>query len=398
MARRKEFEMFQYFPERYSWSLAVAASIAMGAEISELDEALSPLVTLVADASKVADEAWYQNWLKLGEKLTVLADADLGRANEFSAGSKYCRAANYFLMAERIAPWSDPRRMIAYDKGLAAFRKGIGLSGDRVDRIEVDYQGAKLAGWLRHSNARGRQPAMVFYNGFDSIKEMHYLMFADIAARRGIAMLFVDQEGTGEAIRYHNLVKRHDTEVSAGLFFDALAAESTIDPQRIGIAGLSMGGYCAPRAAAFDPRFKCAVSFGGFYDLDANWQRILAGGVATGVSDGLPESSIHAMRVTGADAIEDAIELLKKRSLDGVLERIQCPLLVVHGENDRQVALNHAEKIVAGAVNSAAAELRVFTLLEGAAEHCGIDVMSMQAEYVFDWVARILGGIRGGTR
>ena len=33
-------------------------------------------------------------------------------------------------------------------------------------------------------------------------------------------------------------------------------------------------------------------------------------------------------------------------------------------------------------------------LREGAAEHCGIDVMSMQAEYVFDWAARILGGMR----
>jgi dienelactone hydrolase len=392
----QEFDVFQYFPEKYSWSLAVAASIAMGAEISELDEALAPLVPLAgAGHAKVADETWYQNWLKLGERLASLAAADLERANGFSASSKYLRAANYYLMAERIASWSDPRRMLAYGKGLAAFREGLRLSGAPVERVEVDYEGAQLTGWLRYANTRGRQPAVLFYNGFDSIKEMHYLMFADIAARRGIATLFVDQEGTGEAIRYHNLPKRHDTEVSAGLFFDALAGKASIDPERIGIVGLSMGGYCAPRAAAFDQRFKCSGSFGGFYDLDQSWQRILGGDTATGVADGLPESGIHAMRVTGASSIEDAIRILKKRTLEGVLHRIKCPLLVVHGENDRQVALSHAERIVAGATNSSAAELRVFSLLEGAAEHCGIDVMSMQAEYVFDWAARVLGGVRG---
>jgi hypothetical protein len=106
----------------------------------------------------------------------------------------------------------------------------------------VRYEGAVLAGWLRLANGPAPQPAILFYNGFDSTKEMHYLMFAEIAARRGIATLFVDQEGTGEAIRYHTLPKRHDTEVSAGLFFDALAANPAIDKKRIGIVGLSMGG------------------------------------------------------------------------------------------------------------------------------------------------------------
>lgn len=388
--------MFQYFPQKYSWSLSVAASLAMGGEISEIEEALAPLVGLIESTDpKVADEGWFQNWMKLGEKLAALAGQDADKANRFSASSKYLRAANYFLMAERIASWSDSRRMHAYGLALAAFRTGLALSGERFERIEVSYEGAVLAGWLRLANGPAPQPAILFYNGFDSIKEMHYLMFAEIAARRGIATLFVDQEGTGEAIRYHTLPKRHDTEVSAGLFFDALATNPAIDKRRIGIVGLSMGGYCAPRAAAFDQRFKCAGSFGGFYELDQDWQRILGGGSAAGVSDGLPESSLHAMRVTGTTSIDAAIAALKLRTLEGVLDRIRCPLLVVHGENDRQVALWHAKKIVADAVNSVEAELRVFSLRDGAAEHCGIDVMSMQAEYVFDWAARVLGGVRG---
>jgi dipeptidyl aminopeptidase/acylaminoacyl peptidase len=368
----------------------------MGGEISELEEALRPLVPLLDDGmDAAANEAWYQNWTKLGHKLVGLADRDDDAGNRFTASEKYMRAANYYLFAERIAAWSDPRRMHVYDLGLAAFRKGLDRSGVRWERVEVPYEDGVLAGWLRLAEGSGKQPAVIFYNGFDSIKEMHYLIYADLAAKRGIATLFVDQEGTGEAVRYHRIAKRADTEVSAGKFYDALAGHPAIDADRIGIVGLSMGGYCAPRAAAMDSRFKCVASIGAFFELDKDWEAILRGRNQSGLSDGLPESGIHAMYVTNTATIDEAIAVLKSRSLEPVIGRITCPLLVVHGENDRQVSLAHARKTVAGAVNSRAAELRIFSLAEGATEHCGVDVMKMQGHYVYDWVAKILGGATG---
>ncbi len=384
--------MFEYFPDNYAWSLGVSASIAMGAQMSELEEALAPLLALQTKPGKQATEAWYQSWMKLAEKLVRLAGADKAAGNAYSAGTKYKRAANYFLLAERIVPWADPRRIHAYETALDSFEKGLKLCADNCRRIEVPYEGGTLAGWLRLADASSPQPAVLFYNGFDSIKEMHYLMVGEIAAKRGIAVLYVDQEGTGEAVRRQRLPKRAETEISAGAFIDALATMPEIDANRVGIIGLSMGGYCAPRAAAFEPRLKAAVAFGAFSGIDAGWEAAIRGASAGGLSDGLPETSIHAMHVTGTDTIDDALAVLKSRSLDGVLDRITCPLLVVHGENDRQVALDHARKTVAGAVNSSDAELRVFTIEEGGCEHVGIDNMGLQGEFIFDWLARRLGG------
>jgi fermentation-respiration switch protein FrsA (DUF1100 family) len=388
--------MFQYFPNNYSWSIAVACSIGMGGEMSEIDEACRPLLELQQGRARDgATEAWYQNWERLGQKLLGLAEHDERAGRRFTAASKYLRAANYFLFAERNMSWSDERRLQVYGIALQAFRSGVMCSGEAVERVDIDYEGRRLSGWLRLAEGKNPQPAIIFYNGFDSIKEMHYLLYAQIAARRGISTLFVDQEGTGEAIRYYGLTKRHDTEVSAGKFFDALTANPAIDSSRIGIVGLSMGGYCAPRAAAFDKRFKCVASLGAFYKLDDDWERLLGGGADANLSDGLPESGLHAMRVTGASTVTDAIARLKQRSLEGVLGRIECPLLVVHGENDRQVALWHAQRTVAEAVNSSRAELKVFSLTEGGAEHCGLDVMSLPGQYVFDWAAEQLGGRLG---
>lgn len=129
-----------------------------------------------------------------------------------------------------------------------------------------------------------------------------------------------------------------------------------------------------------------------FSSWTPNGKSILRGGQSTGLSDGLPESGIHAMHVTGTDTIDDAVAVLKSRTLAPVIGDITCPLLVVHGENDRQVALAHARKTVKGATGSPDASLRIFTVAEGATEHCGVDVMNMQGHYVYDWAARILKG------
>ena len=80
--------------------------------------------------------------------------------------------------------------------------------------------------------------------------------------------------------------------------------------------------------------------------------------------------------------------MFAKRNLDGVLGRLRVPLLVLHGENDRQAPLWHAERTVAEAVNSPQVEYKVFSLSEGSAEHCGIDNAGMHANYLFDWVAQ----------
>ena len=60
-------------------------------------------------------------------------------------------------------------------------------------------------------------------------------------------------------------------------------------------------------------------------------------------------------------------------------------MLVVHGENDRQVLVWHAEKTVAGAVNGPRVDYKLFSPSEGSAEHCGGDNTRMHGRYIFDW-------------
>lgn len=384
--------MFEYFPSNYPWSLGVALSISMGGDITEIDNACRPLARVVEGASTaVSTEAWFQSWSKEGQKLEGLGHADHLLGRRYSAGEKYVRASNYFLLAERNMPWSDPRRLATYNKALELFDNGTRLRGDRVERVEVPYEDSTLAGYLLLPEGEGPFPCVVFYNGFDSIKEMHYLMFGREARQRGVAVLFVDQEGTGEAMRLKNLVKRHDSEVSAGCFLDTLEQHSRIDNDRIGIIGLSAGGYDAPRAAAFEKRFKCVACVGAFYNF-SDYLGLYGLGEEKEVSVGVSDLNDHLRKVMGKPDLMDAVKAFARRDLTGVLDKITVPFLIMHGENDRQVPLWHAERSIEEAVNSPKAELKVFTLTEGSSEHCGIDTISLHAQYTFDWMAEQLGG------
>jgi dipeptidyl aminopeptidase/acylaminoacyl peptidase len=385
--------MFEYFSSNYPWNLTVALSIGMGGELSEIADACRPLVNVASGASRAAaTEAWRQSWSVVAQRLERLAGDAETRGWAFSAGEYYLRASNYYLVAERMMSWTDPRRLASYRRALAAFEKGYRLSGHRAERIEVTNQeGAPLAAYLRLPPGEGPFPALIFFNGFDSIKEMHYLLYADDAVKRGVAILFIDQEGTGEAMRLHDIKKRVDAEMSVAPFIDYLSTRDEIDSDRIGVAGISNGGYDAPRAAAFDERLKCVACLGAFYNADDYLGRFSGGG-ADKVVHGLSDLDDHMMKVMGAPEVEAAYRLFAKRNLDGVLGRLRVPLLVLHGENDRQVPLWHADRTVAEAVNSPQVEYKVFSLSEGSAEHCGIDNAGMHANYLFDWVAQALKG------
>ena len=382
--------MFEYFPGRYAWNLSIALGLAMGAEMGEIDRAGRPLTGLADADAKVQGEAWFESWMQLAEHVDAQGGTDAAAGNAVSASGKRFRAATYYLLAERNMPWSDPRRLHAYRKGLDAFTAAVDGADDRIERLDISYEDGSLGAWLCLPPGEGPFPCVLMVNGLDDLKEMHLLMFRRMAVARGLAILFVDQEGTGEAVRLQFHAKRAESEISAGLFLDALAARSDIDAARFAILGLSAGGYDSPRAVAFEKRFACAATFGGLYNLDTHRDMFL-GRTDQSSSEGLSDQRAHLRHVIGADTNTAAVAIYEKRTLEGVLDRITVPLLVAHGENDRQVPLWHAERTVAEAVNAASAELRVFTLAEGGTEHCGLDNVTLQGDYVFDWLVRQLG-------
>lgn len=385
--------MFEYFPDNYPWSMAVVSTLDSGGVASEVDDVCRPLRGLAGAEPEKGIDAWLERWGALGRRLARQGEVEAAAAHRLSAGEKLVRAALYLFVAERQASPRDPRKLQLYAEALDAFRRGVELRGDGVEHVEVPYEGATLPALFAPARPGGAGPCIVHFNGLDSVKELTYLRLAEAYAQRGIASLLVDQPGSGGALRLRGLTALVETERPAAACIDLLTERGDVDPSRIGIQGVSMGGYFAPRAAAFEPRLACCVAFGAFWDFGevARMAQERGPSYANSVSD----MAGQLQWVAGADSLPEAARLLSQFTLAGVAERIRCPLLVVHGARDRQIPGDHARKTYDAAVNSAGRKLVLLDGPEGGVEHCCVDNLPLARGIMADWIADTL---RSGER
>ena len=94
--------MFEYFRENYTWNLALNAAIFAGGAIGEVEDACRPLKEAAARNDTFAQQAWYESWKKVAERVEGQASANEDAGQLLSAGRKYIRASIYYLAAERM--------------------------------------------------------------------------------------------------------------------------------------------------------------------------------------------------------------------------------------------------------------------------------------------------------
>jgi dipeptidyl aminopeptidase/acylaminoacyl peptidase len=380
--------LFSYFPN-YIWNLSVAIAMESGGKIGEIVDMCQPIRDAAASGADAGTPAFMREWVKMADKLSDLAGEDEARGRLFSAGDKLKRAALYYQTAERMQGHGHPGRADTYAKALDAFARGTRFAGDAVERVTIPYEGGELAGLWTRGHGEGPRPAVIYCNGLDSTKELLFFSWLPHAlAKRGISTLCVDQPGTGEALRLHNLPATHESERWASPWVDWLETQGDVDAKRIGMTGISLGGYFAPRAVAFEPRFAAGAVWGANHD----WREVQEKRLRREGENPVPHYWAHVMWVFGAADMDDFHAKASGMTLDGVMERITVPFLVTHGEQDRQIALDYAHRSFGQLTGTDDRELKVFTAREGGVEHVGADNMSFGREYIADWFAEHLGG------
>lgn len=379
--------MYRYFPTNYVWSLSVSIAMNCGGQIGEIDQICAPLADIAEDGDDAGTEKFFESWCDFADGLVRYAEQDLADGHPLSAGARYARASVYYMVAERMQSRHYAPRQSAYRKSVETFKLAVEHNREPAELVEIPYEGSSFpAIFLTPAGEQppGGYPVMVFCNGLDSMKEMLYrLGLPQEFARRGIATLCVDQPGTGASLRERDMPAIHDSERWAAAAVDYLQTRPDVDASRIGMSGVSLGGYYAPRAAAFEKRFKLCAVWGGNY----NWGEVQKRRLQREGENPVPHYWDHVQWVFGKDSLEEFMAFAPQMTLEGVVEQITVPFLVTHGQDDRQIPMEFATPQYENAVNSPDRHFKVFTSVEGGSAHAGADNEAVPANYIADWVA-----------
>ncbi|MCH4243356.1 alpha/beta hydrolase family protein [Acinetobacter gerneri] len=380
--------MFHYFPTNYVWSLSTLIALGYGGNIGEIDEICKPILDASKNGDDVNTKAFMEVWKKFADQLVELANEDLALGREFSAGEKLERAGLYYLTAERMQEHGDPERVFVYAKALECYDLSRKYKKENVTRVEIPYGDSHISAiYIKADTGNAKSPVVVMMNGLDSSKELLYgTPLTEKLRKRGVSLLCIDQPGTGEALRLQNLTAVYNTEVWASPIVDWLYQQPEIDSKNIGALGISLGGYYAPRAVAFEPRFACGAVWGANHD----WREVQQARYKNEGERPVPHYWKHVEWVFGAKDLEDFFKKAENMHLNGVLQNIKVPFLVTHGDNDRQIPLKYAYETYEQLVNSPKRDLVVFTAREGGVEHCSLDNPYNAADTLADWLAEQL--------
>ena len=365
----------------------------MGGVLSEIESAARPLQRYRSAAEPGAWTAWKAAWREIGDRVSRLGEADASRGHERTAGKKMLRASLYYMMAERMMRVGEAEREPIYRRGLDTFAEAMALLQTGVERIEIPYGDVSLPAYFVPARRRPSRlapgPCVAFLNGFDVNKEiLYYRGPREELVERGISMLLIDQPGSGEALRLRNMPAIIETERYGTAIYDYLAGRGDIDAGRIGLMGVSLGGFYAPRAVAFEHRYALCVAWGASTRFGERLDRAMRQDEeAASVTDMLEQ----ARWVFGAKDNEDLRQKTQALTLADVAGRITCPFLITHGENDRQVPVEEAIDVYEEAVNSADCSLKIFTQAEGGVEHVNFDNPGVVIDYMADWIEDHIG-------
>ena len=375
----------EQFPGNMTWSNAALVTKGMApygaVALGEIDDVCERL-----KSRQNEPDAWPEEWCRMAARLEKVADKAAAEGRQLTAGNYYLRAGMYYFTGERFVYPGDQKREIGR-KSLQCQRAGLERRHPNIEFVEVPFENATLpAIFMKAPGVSGRAPTVVVFDGMDNCKEMSVLFNGLEFAARGWHTLAIDGPGQGESLRLRGLYARHDYEVAGAAAYDYMAARADVDAQKVTVMGYSFGGYYAARVAAFEKRYLAGVAFAALHWDLAAWQSEIKRRHAVDAKN-TAQSAFHFRWIMGhIDDADAAIAKAAKFSLAGVAEKITCPFLIVHAEDDTVVPVASAYKLYE-ALGSKRKHMRVFTKEDGGIYHAQADNRQVGVDYIADWIA-----------
>jgi alpha-beta hydrolase superfamily lysophospholipase len=344
------------------------------------------------------EEAWSTQWAATAARIEGIGRDALAAGHRVSAREALLRASNYYRVADfyrRDDPEHDPESARLAKASQRTFADAAPLLETPVRALRIPYEDTTLPAYLFLVDDSGApRPTVLFHGGYDSTLEESYFAIAAGALRRGYNVLAFDGPGQGSPLR-RGLRFRPDWEAVVTPAVDLARSQSEVDDDRITLIGMSMGGYLAARAAAYEHRLAACVLYDGIYDLHEPFAAVAAQAASTpGGLDAVIAGSTQPSWIVrngrwtfGLSTFDEVVEATKAYTMAGIADRITCPTLVLDGENDQFFA-GQPKRLLDEL--TCEKELIFFREDEGAGEHCQEGALFLFHQRTFDWLDTVL--------
>ncbi|EHQ34198.1 alpha/beta hydrolase family protein [Methanoplanus limicola] len=377
----------------------------------------------LATASRIKEgdfESWYSEWKNTADTFRTAGDKSLAAGHRRTAMEAYYRAATYYRTAEFFLHGNstDPRIVETWGKSRETFCDALALDAVPYEIVSIPYENTTLPGYFYMVDNSGKsRTLLIVQTGFDGCQEELH-PYAVEGVKRGYNVLTFEGPGQGEVIRVQNIPFRSDWENVIKPVVDYAVSRPEVDEDRIALWGISLGGYLAPRGAAYEPGIAALVTDPGTYDVGENLLRNLqeGGGAAANMTKEDLREWLRTDPAEFNDAIRKAMaddtgtRWLNENgmfvfsagspaqfwakwmdfSLVGTAGKIQCPTLVCAGAADHF----DPDGVQAQALYdnlTCERKLMVFSDEYGAGSHCQLGAFAQSFGAKFDWLDDTMG-------
>lgn len=348
--------------------------------------------------------SWYQAWITTANRLNGIASDMQQKGDLVSAKEAFLRASNYYRTAGfyMVAPDDHQKSNNAMSLSKRAFINATAYLPS-LQPVKIPYENTALPGYFIRSK-ENNAPILIIHSGYDGTAEELFFEAGIAAHKRGYNVLLFEGPGQGDVLRTLGLPFRPDWEHVVTPVIDYVMTLPNINKDKIALMGISMGGYLAARAAAFDDRIKACIVNGGVYDMSDSITQFFPQRILDLLSSnpdkfndiiyGQMKNSIsvqwffnNAMWVFKVKSPAKVMNVLKLYTLKDVIDKIKCPMLVIDSESDK--VFQGQPKKVYDLLQSPKTFL-LFTREEGADAHCQMGAIAISNAKVFAWLKNTL--------
>lgn len=274
-------------------------------------------------------DQWLPEWNRTADEQADFAREADASGHALTAGQAWRRASVNRHFGKFVWMVDLDLAQQATLRSVEETRTALARLDPSAQRLEIPIEGGTAYANLRKPAGIERPPYVVVIPGLDSTKE-EFFFFEQSFLDRGLATISIDGPGQGETGLAVPI--RPDYETAVSPLLDLLSTRDDLDHDRAGVAGVSLGGYYAPRVAAFEPRFRAIAGISGPFCFGDMW-------------DELPPMT-RATFVVKSGAADDAEghRIASTLDLDGICDRIKVPALYVTGALDRLIPWRQTER------------------------------------------------------